>query len=70
MASIKRFKQVFQYGWKHAEEISRVYFSGKKRVRLFIDILSCFRKFGMWSNQYLKEGFWALSADEKKVVGV
>ena len=70
MANFKRLKQVFQYGWKHAGEISRIYFSGKKRARLFIDILSCFNKYGMWSNQYQKERFWALSAAEKKAVGI
>lgn len=70
MANFKRIKQVFQYGWKHAGEISRDNFSGKNRVRLFIDILSCFSKYGMWSNQYLKERFWSLPTDEKKAVGL
>ena len=69
MPSIKRIKQVFQYGWMHAGEISREYFSGKKRLGLFFDILSCFNKYGMWSNQYVKERFWALSANEKESIG-
>ena len=69
MANIKRIKQVFQYGWEHAGEISRECFSGKKRVSLFLDILSCFIKYGMWSNQYLKEKFWVLPIGEKKVIG-
>ena len=69
MFSIKRIKQVFQFGWMHAGEISRKYFSGKKRVSLFIDILSCFVKYGMWSNQYVKEQFWALSPNEKESIG-
>lgn len=70
MVSLRRIRQVFQYGWRHAGEISREYFSGKKRVRLFFDILSCYCKYGMWSNQYLKERFWALSTDERKAIGV
>lgn len=70
MAYIKRIKQVLQYGWKHAGEISRGHFSSKKRVRVFFDILFYYCKYGMWSNQYLKERFWSLPADEKKAVGV
>lgn len=69
MSSIKRIKQIIQYGWVHAGEISKDYFSGKKRVRLFLDILSCFNKYGMWSNQYMKERFWTLPADKRYPIG-
>lgn len=68
--SIKRINQVFQYGWKHAGEISREFFSGRKRVGLFLDILFVFIKYGMWSNQYQKERFWTLSTTERENVGV
>ena len=69
MFSFKRIRQVFHYGWMHAGEISRDFFSDKKRLGLFFDILSCFNKYGMWSNQYVKERFWALSANEKESIG-
>lgn len=69
MVSVLRIKQVFQYGWKHAREISENSFSGKKRIRLFFDILHCFQKYGMWSNQYLKESFWEQSVTERESIG-
>lgn len=70
MINPRRIRQVFQYGWMHAGEISKKHFAGKKRLSIFKDILFCFHKYGMWSNQYLKERFWSLSTDEKKAVGV
>lgn len=70
MINPRRIRQVFQYGWMHAGEISKNHFEGKKRISIFKDILSCFHKYGMWSNQYLKERFWSLSTDEKKSVGI
>ena len=69
MINLKRIKQVFRFGWMHAGEISEMHFAGKKRVSIFKDILLCFHRYGMWSNQYVKEHFWALSADERKTVG-
>lgn len=70
MINLRRIRQVFQFGWMHAGEISKNHFAGKKRISIFKDILFCFHKYGMWSNQYLKERFWSLSTDEKKSVGI
>ena len=69
MASCKRINQVLRFGWEHAGVISKKHFAGKKRVCVFFDILLCFIKYGMWSNQYLKENIWALSSSEKEIVG-
>ena len=69
MHSPIRIGQVFRYGWEHAGEISKNHFAGKKRLCVFFDILQCFSKYGMWSNQYLKEEFWTLSSPEREVVG-
>ena len=55
-----RIKQVAKYGWLHAGQISQEAFDGKKRMSLFFDILGCYRKYKMWSNQYLKERFGIL----------
>lgn len=68
---IKRFKQVMSFGWKHAGEIA---LSGSKgrldRLGLFVDIIFCFYAYRMWSNQYMKECFWALSKEERHKIGL
>ena len=70
MSRFHRLKQVTQFGWKHAGQISRDSFSGKKRVPVLIDILKCYLKYGMWSNQYLKERFWELDKNQRSLIGV
>ena len=65
-----RLKQVVQYGWQHANQISQEKFNGKKRFSLFLDIVGCYRKYGMWSNQYLKEKFWELDKPMRETVGL
>ena len=69
MSKLHRLKQVFKYGWHHAGEISYEHLSKKKRISTFIDILSCYNRYGMWSNQYLKERFWDLDKDQRKIIG-
>lgn len=64
-----RIKQVVKYGWQHAGEISEDAFDGKNRISLFFDIFGCYRKYGMWSNQYLKERFWELKKDQRATIG-
>ena len=69
MFNLRRIRQVFRHGWRHAGEISTKHFSGRKRIHIFIDILSCFYEYGMWSNQYLAEKMWTLSPSERKATG-
>ena len=69
MNNFHRLRQVVKYGWLHAGQISDNEFKGKRRLSLFLDILSCYRKYGMWSNQYLKDRFWALDAQQRKEKG-
>lgn len=69
MSKFHRLKQLVQYGWKHAGQISCEHLSKKKRISTFIDILSCYNRYGMWSNQYLKERFWDLDKDQRKIIG-
>lgn len=38
-------------------------------MSLFLDICSCYKKYGMWSNQYLKERFWVLGEDQREEIG-
>lgn len=68
MSNLHRIRQVAKYGWLHAGQISEKEFAGKKRWSLFLDIFSCYRKYGMWSNQYLKERYWELDKHGKEEV--
>lgn len=65
---LHRLKQLIKYGWIHAGDISSQ-LGGRRKWRIFFDILHCFQKYGMWSNQYLKEGFWELDKIQRKKVG-
>ncbi len=53
---IKRIKQIIIYGWKDSAGISKE--SGKGRLKVFIDIICCFRKYFVFSNQYKKNELW------------
>ena len=64
----KRLKQVIQYGWKDAREISSE--SGKGRFAIWCDIIRCFRRYYLFSNQYKSNKVWTLSEEERKHLSV
>lgn len=59
----RRLKMVFKYGWKDAAIISQE--TGRGRIGLFMDILSCFRKYYVFSNQYRKEKLYSIQGEER-----
>lgn len=65
---LRRFIQVVKYGWQHAGQATKIGGS-KTRVSLFLDILLCYRKYHLWSNQYLKEQFFLLNEEERQRIG-
>ena len=69
MGNIKwiRFCQVLKYGWSDARRISKEI--SKSRLMVFANILSSFRKYGIWSNQYCEQHFWSLSKQERERIG-
>ena len=69
MVNLHRFRQVVNYGWQHAGQISNKEFGGKKKLTIFLDIYSCYRKYGMWSNQYMTERFWELDNSRRHEIG-
>ena len=71
MSKIHRIKQVAHYGWQHAGVIKdkELTGGGKSRLSLFCDIYGCYLRYGMWSNQYLKERFWELDKQKRKEIG-
>lgn len=66
----KRQKQLLQYGWLHSGIITTECAKGfVYRVQVFFDIISCYYKYKMWSNQYLSEKFYLLSKEDRAIVG-
>lgn len=63
-----RISQLIKFGWKHSGE-AIAGMSSWKRIYVFFDILICYHKYRMWSNQYLNERFWSLSNDEREKIG-
>lgn len=66
---MNRLFQLLKYGWRHAEDAIKECNSEKSRLLVFFDILYCYRKYRMWSNQYIKENFHTLQSEEKKRIG-
>ena len=66
--NFRRLKQVCKYGWQDAKTISQEPEVNKSRLAVFCDILHCFSKYNVWSNQYKKEKIYALSSDQKRTV--
>ena len=69
-----RLKQVVQYGWEHAGQIKRLIDEGdysrvKGRLAIFIDILKCYKRYSLWSNQYKQHKFYALSEKDRETLG-
>ncbi|MBR5656473.1 MAG: acyltransferase [Prevotella sp.] len=62
----RRLRMVFKYGWKDAMMISQE--TGRSRIGIFMDILSCFLNYYVWSNQYRKEKLYSLQGDKRKEI--
>lgn len=68
MIGLTRFIQVLKYGLKHAKDISKKC-EHKKTFVLYMDILYCYFKYGMWSNQYALNQFYNLDNLSRKKIG-
>lgn len=60
----KRIKQVLKYGWKDAKEISNMQNVHRSRLSVFVEIISCFKQYYVFSNQYKQNRFWELNPEE------
>lgn len=65
---IRRIKQVWKYGWQDAGAIVEIEAKGKSRLSIFCDILYCYFKYNVWSNQYKKEKLYSLAGDARKEI--
>lgn len=67
---IRRFFQVSHFAWIHSKDISKEEGKGFGfRLRIFIDMIYCFLKYRMWTNQYVKESFWSKNKEERELLG-
>lgn len=64
---MSRTLQVIKYGWQHAGEIAAR--SRRNRLDIFFDIIRCYRKYRMWSNQYVAENFHELDEVQREKIG-
>lgn len=64
----RRIRQVCEYGWKDAIALSKEDGAKKGKWSIFFDILHCFFKYNVWSNQYKKEKLHLLSGEEKRSI--
>lgn len=68
--NFRRFRQVLRYAVKDSSTIMIKKEEGNFfRWRIFFDMVSCFIKFRMWTNQYVKESFHEKSKEERKILG-
>lgn len=66
--NFRRIKQVCEYGWKDAQVLCKEEGINKGKWSIFMDILYCFFKYNVWSNQYKKEKLHLVSDEQKKEV--
>lgn len=62
----RRLKNVFLYGWKDTAEISQE--TGRNRIGLFLDMLSCYLKYYVFGYQYKKMKLYSVHGEERKAI--
>lgn len=62
-----RVKNLFKFGWQHAGDISSQ--DKMNKVRIFCDIIWCYYRYGLYSNQYKKERFHLLDFQQRDIIG-
>lgn len=62
----RRLKNVFLYGWKDTAEISHE--TGRNRIGLFLDMLSCYLKYYVFGYQYKKMKLYSVQGEERKAI--
>ena len=64
---MNRIRQVAYYAWMQSKKI--VDQTGKSRLSLFCDMMLCYWKYLMWTNQYISEQFWGKDPEERERIG-
>ena len=67
---MNRLCQVVHYAWLQSKDIAKEKQRGKLyRYKIFFDMLRCFLKYRMWTNQYVKEQFHKRTTKEREEIG-
>lgn len=66
---ILRILEVVKYGWMHAKQVSCREDCNMTKLQVFNDIIKCYHKYYLWSNNYVRESFWKLSHEQREIVG-
>lgn len=64
-----RYIEVLKYGWEHSNDVAKEQTCTKSRIAIYIDIIYCYIKYRLWSNQYKKEKFYNLSKTDRDRIG-
>lgn len=67
---MRRFIQVLHFGWGHTVLIAKEQDRGLGyTICIFFDIICCYLKYHLYSNEYMKERFYLLKGTDKKKIG-
>ncbi len=68
---MNRFRQVSHYAWLQSNNIAKAENKGSSyRLKIYYDMMRCFLKYRMWTNQYVKESFHKRTTEERDEIGV
>lgn len=67
---MNRFRQVSHYAWLQSKDMAKAENKGTSyRLNIYYDMMRCFLKYRMWTNQYIKENFHKRTAEEREAIG-
>lgn len=67
---MNRFRQVSHYAWLQSKDMAKAENKGTSyRLNIYYDMMRCFLKYRMWTNQYVKENFHKRTAEEREAIG-
>lgn len=67
---MNRFRQVSHYAWLQSNDIAKAENKGTSyRLKIYCDMMRCFMKYRMWTNQYVKENFHIRTTEERDEIG-
>lgn len=68
--NLHRLNQVLMYGWEHSYIANKELNGGKvNRLKIYFDMLHCYFKYNIWSNNYLSEKFHTLDKIQQNNIG-
>lgn len=67
---MRRFYHVLKYGWRHSKAIAdNEQYNFWIQLHVFVDIIYCYFRYSLWSNEYIEECFHKLSLQQRECIG-